>query len=278
MKKIFFIILLLFINKLFAITITDDVNRTLKLNEPINRVISLSPAHTEMLYYLGLQNKLIGVSENCDFPPEAKNKIKAGTFLNPDIETIVNLKPDLVISGGGIQKKAIKKMEELGHNVIVLYPLSVDNIIANMDLLCEILNGDKKKIEIFKEKLKKTHRNKKIKTYLELWDKPRMAIGGNSFINDIVEYAGGENIFKNTISEYPKISEEEILKKDPEVILLFYNPEKEKNILFNNKINKKQKVFIISKENQDVFLRPGPRVLDAIKVLNDIYDGIENEK
>jgi len=273
-RVILFIQFLIFLNNIFAILITDDVKRSIEIKNTIKRIISLSPAHTEIIYFLGAQDKLIAVSENCDFPPDTKNKKKAGTFLNPDIETIVKLKPDIVISGGGIQKKAIKKLEELKIGVIVLYPENINGIIKNMELLCKLLDGNCNKIKEFKSHLKVKNTKKKIKTYLELWGNPEMAIGGSSFINDIVEFAGGENIFKNTISEYPKISKEEILKKSPEVIILFYEPEN------NNFILKKfkDKIYILQKEKQDIFLRPGPRIIEAINFLYRIYKSMDYEK
>lgn len=276
-KNIFLIIFLFFLNNFFALTITDDVGRNLELKKPIDRVISLSPAHTEMLYYLNLQDRVIAVSENCDFPSDTKNKIKAGTFLNPDLEIIIKLKPDIVISGGGVQKRAIKKMEELGIKVIVLYPRDINGIVKNMELICELLDGDITQVENFKKDLKKIKDNKKVKTYIELWDKPRMSIGGGSFINDIIEFAGGENIFKDAISEYPKISEEEILKRNPDIILLFYKSDK-KNGKFLKIKNYEKKIYVMPEEKQDIFLRPGPRVKEAIEFLSKIYGEINYEK
>jgi iron complex transport system substrate-binding protein len=279
-KRIFNIVLLLLlcILPLSGEIIVDDVGRKVDIMLPVNRVISLSPGHTEMIYFLSKEEKLIAVSQNCDYPDDTKNKIKAGTFFNPDIEKIIKLKPDLVISGGGIQKKAIKKLEDLKIPVIVFYPDSINGIIKNMEVLCKILNADVKKVENFKNKIIKNKKDKKVKTYLELWDKPKMAVGGKSFINDIIFYAGGENIFNNSISEYPKINEEEILKRNPEVIILLYETKRKNFPLFDKTdAGKNKRIFILEKEKQDIFLRPSPRILNAIEYLKNIYKDI-NEK
>lgn len=279
-KKIFTFILslFLFILPLSGEIIEDDVGRKVEIKLPVNSVISLSPGHTEMIYFLSKEEKLIAVSQNCDYPDNTKSKIKVGTFYNPDIEKIIELKPDLVISGGGVQKKVIKKLENFKIPVIVFYPNNINGIIKDMEALCKILNADIKKIESFKKKIIENKKEKKVKTYLELWDRPKIAIGGKSFINDIVFYAGGENIFNDSISEYPKINEEEILKRNPELIVLLYEA-KAKNFTVFEKTNagKNKRIIILEKEKQDFFLRPGPRILDAIEFLRKIYGDMDEE-
>ena len=109
MKKILLITVLLFAASVAgALTITDDVGRTVNIKEPVNKIVCVSPAHTEMIYYLGLEEKLAAVSKNCDYPPKAKLLAKAGDFMNPDKEKIISLGPQAVISGGGVQKRHLQ--------------------------------------------------------------------------------------------------------------------------------------------------------------------------
>lgn len=273
-KKILLQIFFLFFGFIYAETIIDDVGREIEIKLPVSSVVSLSPAHTEMIYFLKQENKLKAVSLNCDYPDDALQKEKAGTFLNPDLESIIKLKPDLVISGGGVQKKAISNLENLKIPVIVLYPQNINGIIENMNLLSFILGckNCRDKIRNFESKCSPVnHIN--IKVYVEIWDKPIMSIGGNSFISDIIKRAGAENILNNTKQEYPRISDEIVINKKPDVIILLYEPEnnfQNKPRFKNTPAGQKNNIFIMSKHDQDIFLRTGPRVVEAITILKKI--------
>jgi iron complex transport system substrate-binding protein len=278
--KIFILnIIFLFTSFLYATTIIDDVGRKIEIKLPVCSVVSLSPAHTEMLYFLNQGDKIKAVSMNCNYPPEVISKEKAGTFLNPDIEKILKIKPDLVISGGGVQKKAIKNLENLHIPVIVLYPGDIDGIIENMNLLSFIFDCKNcpEKIQNFKVKVK-PKKSKNIKVYLEIWNKPVMAVGGTSFLNDIIKRAGGENILSNTKQEYPEISDETVIKSKPDVIILLYKPEKDfqnKPRFKNTPAGRKNNIFIMTEQEQDIFLRTGPRVIEAINIIEKILEKVK---
>ena len=122
-----------------AAAITDDVGRVIKLDLPVKKVVSLSPAQTEMVYFLGTEEKLAAVSTRCDYPEEAEKKPKAGTFTHPDLEKIAAISPDCVFSGGGVQKRAIKKLEKLGIPVLVFYPRSLDGIKKDMETVAAVV-------------------------------------------------------------------------------------------------------------------------------------------
>ena len=258
----------------YATAITDDVGREVTINTPVSSVVCLSPAHTEMIFWLGLENKLVAVSGQCDYPREALKTEKAGTFLNPDIEKIVKLNPGCVISGGGIQKKAIKALEKLNIPVIVMYPSGVDSVISNMELLSELLGGGKeagKKIKKFRNDFPVAGENK-VRAYLELWGKPAMGVGGSSFINSVISAAGGDNIFGDSVSEYPKVSPEEIVKRNPDVIVMLYDGEgKDRNDIKLTNAWKNNAVYSLRKDQLDTILRPGPRIIEGIKTLEKLF-------
>jgi iron complex transport system substrate-binding protein len=261
---------------LHAATITDDVGRRVDINIPVKTVICLSPAHTEMIYWLGCGGRLIADSKNCDYPAEAIKLPKAGTFLNPDIETITKLKPDLVISGGGIQKKAVAALESLGIKVVVMYPRSLNAITHDMKIIAGLLGcgGAENKIKAFAQSIKKRVLRSKIKVYVELWGQPPMSAGGQSFLNDVIESAGGVNILKDTIQEFPKISAEEVIKRQPDLIILLYDPEPDfmkREYIKLTPAGKNKKVFIIGRADRDCSLRPGPRINKAVEVFNAFF-------
>jgi len=272
-------LMILFFDFLNAEIIVDDVGRKIELKLPVSSVISLSPAHTEMLYFLNQEDKLIAVSSSCNYPDVVALKEKAGTFLNPDMEKILKMKPDVVISGGGIQKKAITNMENLKIPVLVLYPRDVNGIIENMNLLSFVVGCKNctNKIKKFEAKCRQ-RKSKNVKIYVEIWDKPIMAAGGTSFINDIIKKAGAKNILNYTKQEYPKISDEIVIKEKPDVIILLYKPQNNfmENVRFKNTpAGKNNKIFVMSEKEQDVFLRTGPRVADAIEILERIINKVK---
>ncbi len=281
MKKtiILLFIIFVFFSFIYAETVVDDVGRKVELKLPVSSVVSLSPAHTEMIYFLGKEDKLKAVSVNCNYPDGAVLKDKAGTFLNPDIEKILKLNPDLVISGGGIQKKAIKNLENLKIPVLVLYPVDINGIVENMNLLSFILGCKNcfEKIRKFENQCK-PRKTKNLRIYVELWDKPIMTVGRTSFLSDIIKRTGSENIFNDSKQEYPKISDETVIAKKPDVIILLYEPEnnfKEKPRFKNTPAGKDNNIFIMTKQKQDIFLRTGPRVVDAINMLEDILNKVK---
>ena len=260
---------------LFAAAVTDDVGRKVDINIPVKTIVCLSPAHTEMIYWLGCGGRLAADSTNCNYPPEAKKLPKAGNFMNPDVEAIIKIRPDMVISGGGIQKKAISALESLGIRVIVLYPRSIDGIIKDMGILSGLLScrDGAQRIKQFRSSLGGAPSGKKVKVYVELWGSPAMSAGGNSFINDVIERAGGVNILRDAVSEFPKVSVEEVIKRQPDVVIRLYEPEKgfvEKQYIKMTPAGKTGRVYFISKADLDCALRPGPRIGRAIEVFREL--------
>jgi len=260
--------------------IKDDVGRMVDVNTPVESIVCLSPADTEIIYWLGLQSRLVAVSLNCDYPHEAKTMEKAGSFLYPDVEKIAAYKPDVVISGGGIQKKAIAKLEKLKIPVLVLYPADIDKgLIRDMETIGG-LAGDygnvKKRILEYRRFLSEASAEKgfkPLKVYLEVWNQPVMSVGAKSFINDELKLAGGKNILSPARSEYPKITPEEVVKLNPDVIILLYKPEKdykERAYFKLTKAGKNGDIYVL--DNPDTVLRAGPRIPAGVKQLREILE------
>lgn len=276
MKKLFLVAgILLFTAGLYAEVVVDDVGRKVNLRLPVGSVVCLSPGHTEMFYAIGADNVLTAVSLQCDYPEAAKAKTKAGTFQFPDVERIMKLKPDVIISAGGVQKDVIKKLEKSGAKVIVFYPKTVEMIKANLRMIGKLTGrqqqaeAEVRKIEAAIAPVKKPA--KPLKVYAELWVAPSMAAGGDSYVNDIITLAGGQNIFASEKSDYPKINTEEVIKRNPDVIMLFYQPDpnyKKRVYYKNTTAGKKGNLYPLTKEEIDMVLRPGPRVAEAIKKIN----------
>lgn len=194
-------------------------------NSPV-RIISLGPYITRMLYILEAQDKLIANTMYCPDPPEGK-KEKIGTLIDVDIERIVLLKPDLVLATGLTNPSQIKKLKNLGINVITFpapgsfdemceHLLKLGKLIGKEEKAEEILRDVRRRVELIKEKGRK--KVNKPKVLIQVGDKPLWVAGKKSFINDFITFAGGENIGPE--SEFALCSREEVLKKNPDVIII----------------------------------------------------------
>lgn len=277
------LLFMLFVLPAFALRgeiITDDTGRKVEVNIPVESIVSLSPADTEIIYWLGLESRLTAVSTNCDYPLAARSLDRVGSFLNPDVEKIAAYKPDVVISGGGIQKKIMKKLEKFRIPVLVLYPRDISGGMEKDMAIIGGLAGDfttvNNRIKEYKRYLKDASAApgfKPLKVYMEIWGQPVMAVGGKSFINDELKLAGGRNVFERSKTEYPKISPEQVVKLDPDVIILLYTPEKnfrDRPYFKLTKAGKNNAIYAV--EDPDSVLRAGPRIPAGVKQIRDILE------
>lgn len=270
---------LFFLLSIHAAIITDDLSRKTDITLPVKKIISLSPSQTEIIYALGGEDKLIAVSVNCDYPAAALKKEKAGSFMSPDIEKIVKLKPDIVFANGEQHSKSIQAFEKLGIKAIAFCPQSVSDIEKNIrvsgKILGEAKNADRI-IDDIEDKIRRLPPGKFLKTYVEIWGKPPLSIGGDSFVSDALLKAGGINIYGDSISLYPKSSPEEVIKRNPDIILLLYTPEAgyfKNGFLRLTKAWQTGNIVIVEKKDVDLMIRPGPRIATAIEIFHNILNG-----
>jgi iron complex transport system substrate-binding protein len=193
------------------------------------RIISLAPSITEALYLLDVEKSIVGVTSYCKYPKQAQQKEKIGTILTPNIEKIYSLKPDLVLATKEINRpNSILKLQELGLNVVVFDARKDFNDICNQFLqLGKILGKERKAKKIIddaKKQLTKIQKRianlPKVRVFWEVGAKPLVSVAKGTFADEIISLAGGINIAKNSKVKYPRYSLEEVIKQDPEVIIL----------------------------------------------------------
>ena len=198
-------------------------------NLPI-RIISLAPAYTETLIELGLKDRIVGVTPFSDYLKETEDIEKIGFYTQPSLEKIVSLKPDLVLVADYIgQESLFNALERLGIKVVVFRHRGIEGIFEMVEEIGKLC-GKEKEAKGLLRKMKKTIievRRKveglaKPKVYVEVGYNPLFTAGKGSHIDDLIEIAGGENIAKEINKPYPRISQEFIIEKDPEVIILPY--------------------------------------------------------
>ncbi len=237
------------------------------------RLVSLAPSVTEIIYYLGIDSLLVGNTIYCDFPEDAKKKIHVGDLINPNIETIKKLNPSYVIIVSPMQDRLKIKLKKAGFNVISCKQNSFNDIAQCIKKIGE-LAGNKKGYIRFIEKLQSldTFPRRDVKILFILSQKPMYAAGKNTFINEIIEKAGGVNAA--TFKGYKMISPEIIYYLNPDIIILTDERFNAKD--FSRKLGIKEtkasKNHCVFATDADLFTRPGPRVIEAVLNLRKIIE------
>jgi len=237
------------------------------------RIISLVPSVTETIFALAGEDRLVGVTTYCDYPEEAKKKQKVGDFSNPSIERIMFLRPDLVFATAPEQSKIINKLKTLGIDVITVQPESYSEIIESIKEIGSLLGKEKRAEEILnglEDDLKSLKRlvekiKEKRKVYIELDCNPLFTVGKNSFLNELIELSGGENIAGYTEQTYFAINPEIVVKSDPEVIILAYPSEGKsvKRRIGWKRITAVKENRVYSDIDWKLITSPGPRFTKA---------------
>lgn len=217
-----------------VLKVKDAYGRVLELRVPVRSVVTLAPGLAEAIWFLGAEDKLVGVTRFCNWPPELvklvrEGKVKVvGGIVDPNIEVVVALRPDLVLATTMTPRDVVTKLEEAGLRVLVLpHPRNLTDVLNQVKLLAKIVGAGKRGEELLKvledlyQYLKElSTRVRKVKVYLEMWYGPIWTIGAENYMNEVIELAGGENIFSDTKTVYVQASDEEVIRRDPEVIIL----------------------------------------------------------
>jgi len=210
----------------YPLTVTDDAGRSVTVPKEPQRIVSLSASNTELVYALGLEGKLVGVDDYSDYPLEAKAKEKIGSFSKPNLEKIVSLAPDLVLATNIHVKTVLPELENRGLRVIVFQPAKMNAVPANLRLLGKV-GGAADKGEGAAARMEqriaqvvaKTKGAPRTRVFFEL-SPDLISVGGDTFLDDMIAKAGGENIARDVQGAWPKLSPEAVVLKDPEVIIL----------------------------------------------------------
>ena len=191
------------------------------------RIVSLAPSVTETLFALHLGDKVVGVTNFCDYPEEAKKKPQVGGFITPSLEAILALQPDLVATVSvNPAEGVLAKLRELGVRVIIVPSHTFEDVFTAIETLGRA-TGSSAQAEQLKTGLRerirriteRVHQAKRIKVLFALDHEPLITVGGHTFLDTMIQLAGGENITGDSPARFPRFSVEEVLIRNPEVIL-----------------------------------------------------------
>ncbi|MBU1158163.1 MAG: cobalamin-binding protein [Candidatus Thermoplasmatota archaeon] len=213
------------VGNVVSLTITDDYNRTITLPGIPQRIVSIAPTTTEILFAVGAGDQVVGVDDYSDYPAEALTKTRVGSF-QLSIETILSLEPDLIVCGDLVPVDDLEPLEVQGIPYFVFATRTIDAVLKDIALAGiltghvqeseALLDGLRARIDAITEKtLDSSVETPKV--YVEYY--PLWTYGPGSFGDDLIRLAGGINIAANTTSEYPEVTSEFVISSDPDVII-----------------------------------------------------------
>lgn len=267
-----------------AVDVIDSVGREVVIDAPPARIVSLAPSITESLYAIGAGDLLVGRTEFCDYPEEASALPTIGGFSSSSIsvEAITDLEPDLVIGGSTYQADLIDALESAGIQVIILEPNSIEEIMDSLQKLgaitghtaeaSSLLDEMQARIDAVTQVVETIPEEERVSVFYEVWNDPYMTTTNQTFIGELINMAGGINIFADLGEDYPSISSEEVIEKDPQVIL---GPSNHGDQLTSEIIAEREgwsdlsavqngRIYII---DGNIVSRAGPRVVDALEAI-----------
>ncbi|MBU0687354.1 MAG: cobalamin-binding protein [Candidatus Margulisbacteria bacterium] len=255
--------------------IEDEVGGKIYLKQSPQRIVSCMPSITEMLFAIGLEDRVVGVTLNCDYPPEAKQKEKVGR-MTMNIEKILSLEPDLVVMLAGAQSKDIIKLKKHNLPVYVISPdIYVRQVMSSIGNLGRVTGNTKEAEALVNdmharlEKIRAQIGTEETKSVIVIvGTNPLIVAGSGTFIEDMVKNAGGRNIANQNGIPWPQYSLERIIIEDPDVIIIAKGIAEGKKGIYNDrrwqslKAVKNDRVLVV---DADLISRPGPRVVDVVE-------------
>jgi iron complex transport system substrate-binding protein len=270
----------------FPMQITDDLGRVVTIKEAPQRIVSLAPAMTEILFALGLGDKVVGVTNYCNYPAEAKTKPKVGGFSTPSAELVVTARPDLVLATK-INENFIPQLESAGITVVVVESLDLPQVLEDIKLIGKFtgaaetansLTADmQKRIDSITAKVSALPDEQKPAVYFEIWPDPLTTGGAKSFVNSLITMAGGKNIAGDVDQDWVNLSPEMVLARDPKVAILCHHGSSLQTVEeFKSRKGWEQvsairdnRIGLVVDENTVV--RPGPRVVEGFEFLAQMF-------
>ena len=273
----------------YPLTVKDDFGRNVTIKEIPERIISLSPTNTEILFAIGAGDRVVGVTEYCNYPEEAKEREKIGGVSTVSIEKVVSLEPDLVLGDELNGKEIFERLEELNITVVGLNPVNISEILDDI-LLVGTLTGEEKNASALvvdmdrriEEIKNKTCDVKRPKVAHITWHVPIWVTGSGTVQDELIEIACGENVFSD-LKDWDTVSLETFIDRNPDVIIVSVGHGVAglgpyEYLLSEERLKvvsavKNERVYTI---NADIASRTGPRIVDVTEevygYLTDFFD------
>ena len=283
-------------SKLWPRSFTDDLGNTVMLNKPPQRIISLSPNLTEILFLVGAEDQLAGRTDFCDYPAEAQAKPSIGGIINPSLEKLVSLEPDLVLAARGVHAAFLDRLWEMQIPFLGYDPQTLDDVIALVGRIGRITGHEQQGREAAealaerKASVATRHRgvDDKLRVLFVLSRDPLFVAGATSFVDDMMGICGARNAVRDVSSidqnrPWPQVSREAVVAADPQLVIIAQRhgvkqQESSRDILAQLQTLpawreiaavKAGQVYTI---NDDLVTIPGPRLIDGLEEISRLVD------
>jgi iron complex transport system substrate-binding protein len=265
----------------FPITVRDDLGRTVTVSRAPLRIVSLAPGITETLFAVGAGPRLVAVTTTDTYPPEVKQLPTVGGFAPETIslEALLARKPDLVIAGGRFQQPIVEAMARLRIAAVVIDPSSLAGVEEAIGLIGRLTGQEAKSAAVvadFRRRREAVRRRAalirpadRIRVLYVLWDEPLQTAGPGTFVGQMIAEAGGRNLFADASGQYPAVSDEAVLARNPDLILApDHGGAKLRDRLSGRpgwgKLAAVQAGRVVAVP-EDVLNRPGPRLIEGLE-------------
>lgn len=258
--------------------VTDETGRTIEVPARIERIVSLAPNLTEIIYALGLEARLVGVTTLCDFPPQAQAKPKVGDVINPSLEKVLELKPNLVLgTTAGNRRETVEALERLGVPLYGIDPRSVRGILDSIRHVAELAGAPQAardptaRLEARLAALEERRSPSRPRVLFIIWLEPLVTIGRDTFLNDVLDRAGAQSATVDLEPSWPRLSLEEVIERDPDYLVLPHSDSLAASLARLSPQDPWRRLRAVEQNRiiwvDDAVLRPGPRIVDTIEEL-----------
>lgn len=266
----------------FPITVVDDAGRQVTVLHLPQRIVSLAPSNTEILFALDLGEKIVGVTDYCDYPEAAKSKPRVAGYSNPNIEKLISLEPDLIVAESIHERMVVPALERLGLTVFVTSATSLDRVLHDIEIIGKITGRNraaKKLVDSLRSRIDAVSSKTNVLTPEQrprvlyvCWHAPIWTMGSETFIDDLISKAGGNNIFASDFRKSRAVSLEAVISKNPQVILvsgmgtsgdIIYSSITSEERLRSVDAIVNQRVYKVS--DASLIERPGPRIVEGLE-------------
>ena len=284
MGALFLILLsVVFVQQSAARTVTDEVGRQLSVPDPDNlkRIVSLAPSITEVIFALGKEDLLAGVTQFSDYPPEAKDLPRVGSYVHLDLEKIVALKPDLCIGiKDGNPVAVVQKLERLGIPVYAIDPRDINGVLETITKLGHLLGAEKQAKRIVSHMRNRMERVKSLvaksprkpRVFFQIGVSPIVSAGTETYIHELITLAGGKNLAEGPVP-YPRYSREQVLGLSPDILIItsmargasFERVKEQWSQWQSMPAVRNDRIVLMDSNLCD---RPTPRLIDALELIS----------
>lgn len=258
------------------LTLTDDFGREITLAAPAEKIVSLVPSSTEILFALGVGERVIGATVFCNYPEQAMAVTRVGDFDGPNLELIISLEPDLVFAAS-LHKDIVEALEQAGVAVLALDPQTIAEIYGAIELTAKAVGAEtagaalvadmQQRLAAVKAKTAGLSEQEQPVVFYEVWYPEIMVAGAGTFIDEIIDLAGGRNMAWD-IPRWGVIQEEEVLARNPDIIIHGY-PDDELSAFAARP--GWQTIAAVAEQrfhfvDPDITSRTGPRIAEAVEL------------